>query len=794
MKVFKCKMCGGTLEINNETTTTCEYCGTQQTLPKLDDERKQNLYDRASHFRRNNEFDKAMGIYEQILNEDQSDAEAYWSLVLCQYGIEYVENPATHKRVPTVNRAQFTSVFEDENYKSALKHADTYQKVIYETEAKAINEIQKGILEISQKEEPFDVFICYKESDNNGRRTPDSVLANDLYHQLTQEGFKVFFSRITLEDKLGSAYEPYIFAALNSAKVMVVLGTSPEYFNAVWVKNEWSRYLSLIKQGQKKMLIPAYKDMDPYDLPEEFSHLQAQDMSKLGFMQDLIRGIKKIIQVDEQPQVVVPEIATINMGVNVDSLLKRAFMFLEDGEWESAEEYCEKVLDLDPENAQAYLGKLMSELKVSKRENLKDCLESFEERNNYQKILRFANDELKNILVEYIEDINTRNERKRLEEIYGQGQKIMEKGGTAFEYKKAASLFEEIIDYKNARVLAEECHRLAEIERKETKRINKKNKKIVAAIAISVIAMAILAFILRIVIIPNAKYKKALELMDNGEYIEAINSFSELGSYKESEALILECELEIEYEAAMKLLSQGDFTQAYISFQKLGEYRDSTENAKIAQNKMINAANVGDIIKLGTYEQDNDLSNGQEEIEWIVLEIKDGKLLVISKYALDVRPYDELVSSDRTATNIWRDCSLRKWLNSDFLKTSFADYEKDIIPTMVVSNAENGDEIDTQDKLFLLSLFEVKTYFESEEKRRCAATRYVLEKADTNASHSNCDIDWWLRTPATENQFGWKDVMAVMESGSINEGGSSPHYDALIAVRPAMWISNVSEE
>ncbi|MDO5478786.1 MAG: TIR domain-containing protein, partial [Clostridia bacterium] len=308
MAIFKCKMCGGALEITgSESVIECEYCGTKQTLPKLDDEKRANLYDRANHFRRNNEFDKAMGIYEQILNEDNTDAEAYWSLVLCRYGIEYVEDPATKKRVPTVNRAQFTSIFDDEDYKSALLNADSLQKAIYEAEAKTINEIQKGILEISGKEEPFDVFICYKETDASGRRTPDSVLATDLYHQLTQEGFKVFFSRITLEDKLGQEYEPYIFAALNSSKVMVTLGTKPEYFKAVWVKNEWSRYLALIKKGEKKMLIPAYKDMDPYDLPEEFSHLQAQDMAKLGFMQDLIRGIKKIIasDVDGNPEIVI---------------------------------------------------------------------------------------------------------------------------------------------------------------------------------------------------------------------------------------------------------------------------------------------------------------------------------------------------------------------------------------------------------------------------------------------------------------------------------------------------------
>lgn len=120
--------------------------------------------------------------------------------MLCRYGIEYVEDPDTRKRVPTLNRVQYTSIFDDADFKSALEHADSYQRRIYEDESKAINEIQKGILSISQQEAPFDAFICYKETDDQGRRTPDSVLANDLYHQLINEGFKVFFSRITLED------------------------------------------------------------------------------------------------------------------------------------------------------------------------------------------------------------------------------------------------------------------------------------------------------------------------------------------------------------------------------------------------------------------------------------------------------------------------------------------------------------------------------------------------------------------------------------------------------------------
>ena len=167
MFIFKCKMCGGTIEFEHgETTGVCDSCGTKQTLPCLDDEHIANLYDRANHFRRNNEFDKATGIFEQILNENPSDAEAYWSLVLCRYGVEYVEDSITKRRIPTINRTQYTSIFDDDNYKSALENADVFQRVLYEEEAKAINEIQKGFLSISQKESPFDVFICYKETDD----------------------------------------------------------------------------------------------------------------------------------------------------------------------------------------------------------------------------------------------------------------------------------------------------------------------------------------------------------------------------------------------------------------------------------------------------------------------------------------------------------------------------------------------------------------------------------------------------------------------------------------------------
>ena len=592
MAIFKCKICGGTLEIDSaQSVATCEYCGTKQTLPKLDDDRRANLYDRANHFRRNNDFDKAMGIYEAILNEDSTDAEAYWSIVLCRYGIEYVEDPATHKRVPTVNRAQFTSIFDDEDYKSALINADGYQREIYESEANAINEIQKGFLAISQKEEPFDVFICYKETDVSGRRTQDSVLATELYHELTREGFKVFFSRITLEDKLGIAYEPYIFAALNSAKVMVVVGTRPEHFNAVWVKNEWSRYLALIKNGAKKTLIPAYRNMDPYDLPEEFSHLQAQDMSKLGFMQDMIRGIKKIIEADAPKATTKETVITTNVAPNITPLLKRAFMFLEDGEFDRADEFCEQVLNQDPENAEAYLGKLMVELRVKTPEQLKECELPFDNENYYRKAMRFADKTLSNQLRGYISHINERNNLRKLTALYNDCVLYMNSARSAVEYRNAAAQFNKIPGFKDADSLARLClakaneieekekaeaarkaeekriadeqarlrrQRQAELNRIEAKKRAERNKKIAKIVLPIVTAVILLVIVLNTLIIPNIKYNNAVTLMNDGKYEQAISIFESLDGYKDSDEKILNCK----YEIAKALVEKGKYKEA----------------------------------------------------------------------------------------------------------------------------------------------------------------------------------------------------------------------------------------
>lgn len=598
MTIFKCKICGGSLEIENQSVTVCEYCGTKQALPKLDDERKANLYDRANHFRRNNDFDKALGIYETILNEDTTDADAYWSIVLCRYGIEYVEDPATHKRVPTVNRAQFTSIFDDEDYKSAIRYADEYQREIYQEEAKVINDIQKSFLDISQKEEPFDVFICYKESDQNGRRTQDSVLATELYNELTREGFKVFFSRITLEDKLGIAYEPYIFAALHSSKVMVVLGTRADHFNAVWVKNEWSRYLALIKGGAKKTLIPAYKDMDPYDMPEEFSHLQAQDMSRLGFMQDLIRGIKKLTK-DTNESLDKTVVTTVSVSSNIAPMIKRIYMFLEDEEFDRADELCEMALNQDPENAEVYVCKLLAETRLKNQDMLASLSNPLNNNKNYQRALRFASSSLSEQLQEYNEAIRKRNEEMIKNDAFKKAISYYQTNDIS-KLLSAIDIFNSLGEYKESYVNVELCkskiekikdeekraraerERLAEEQRIKTeqrliemKKIAKKHALIAAIFSISAIAVFTIVFLISSFVIKNKNYNEALNHIESGNYESACSILCKLDSFKNSETLLKESQDKI-LPHVNELVGEGEYSEAFEKLKLIG-FDDSSE-------------------------------------------------------------------------------------------------------------------------------------------------------------------------------------------------------------------------
>ena len=459
MPVYKCRMCGADLEVNEgDSVVECSYCRSTQAVPNVDDEKLLKLFARANKLLRVCEFDKAAGVYEQIVAEDDASAEAYWGLFLCRYGIEYVDEPAGGKK-PTLHRASFENVMDDEDLELACESADPTARRLYRDQAKEIERIRRRITEVSGAEEPYDVFICYKETDPvTGERTFDSVLAQDVYKALEDEGYRTFFSRVTLEGKLGLDYEPYIFAALNSAKVMLVIGTNYDHFDAVWVKNEWSRFLRLMEKEPSKQLIPCYKGIDAYDMPSEFARLQGQDMGKIGAIQDLLHGIEKLLGgkagkkgAQSQAQ------QMVSGGPQNEALLERARMALEDGEWNRVGEFCEQVLNNDARCAYAYLYKLMAKLECRNVDFLATRIEPFDDDADCRKAIRFGNEELKKKIEGANEAIRERNREKQKADTYKATKRKHKEAITKDDYIAAIQAYKALGDYEDAAGKAKAC-------------------------------------------------------------------------------------------------------------------------------------------------------------------------------------------------------------------------------------------------------------------------------------------------------------------------------------------------
>lgn len=418
MAVYKCKMCGGTLDVTEgQSVITCEFCGTTQTVHSFDDEKKITFFKRAEALRFRNEFDKASGIYETIVSEFPNEAEAYWGLVLCKYGIEYVDDPKTGRKVPTCHRTLFESIYNDSDYLNAIKYADVLAKDVYEKEASEIHDIQKGILEVSSKEDPYDIFICYKETDENGERTKDSVKAEEIFDLLEDNDYKVFFARVTLEDVLGSDYEAHIFNALNTAKVMLVVTSCDEFVESTWVRNEWSRYIDLIANGNKnKTIIPCYFDMDPYDLPDEMKNLQSLNLAKIGSHQDLVRGINKIFGRNSRKEAQIIAHAGGTLEGEYDLLLKKGFRFLETGDFSKANDFFDQSIGMVDKCGEGYLGQLLVQWKkgsIKEAEKIDDV--SFLETALFQNAKRYASKDFEKVISEIEYNIMNNNHKKHYE-------------------------------------------------------------------------------------------------------------------------------------------------------------------------------------------------------------------------------------------------------------------------------------------------------------------------------------------------------------------------------------------
>ena len=797
--IIKCKMCGGDLAFEpGSTVCECEYCGSKQTIPSADSEKKTNLFNRANRLRMNSEFDKASGVYEQIVAEFPEEAEAYWGLCLCAYGIEYVDDPATDSKIPTCHRTLPTSIMEDSNFEQACDYADPVARKVYREEAKTIDRIQKDILSIAQSETPYDVFICYKETAEDGSRTEDSVLAQDVYEALTAKGLKVFFSRITLEDKLGTQYEPYIYAALSSAKVMLAFGTTYEYYDAVWVKNEWSRFLGMMKADKRKVLIPCFKGLDAYDMPKEFRGLQAQDMAKLGWMQDLVRGVEKLCGKGETAATVVQKtvVQEVQESGKADNLMKRVYLYLEDRDFAKASKYIDKVLDVDAEYAPAYMAQILVGNKLTKEANLTTLRMSIDDNTTWKKALRFANEEQKQRYFGYAKQINENEaddkEQARLAEEKRRKQEELATKEEQYDrvlaeiskedYFWAMVILSQLNGYKDAEKLMQQCldkykEKLRQKEQEQRKILAEKEQE------------------------QKEEAKRAEELQTQIHRLNAeIDQLHGLFSIKKKQKL---------QEEVKKLLDEQKQVaqRQYDIEQNLSEAREKMKDIQLDEKsqcsdegimqkvkKQCEVTQGGKCIVFGHYPQTKE-GKDNTPIEWMILDHNGQRALVVSEYGLDAQPYN--ITGDAAT---WETCTLRTWLNGTFYNKAFSSAEQTAILTTNVDNSkkqcyggwDTSGGNDTQDKVFLLSYAEANKYFgvtydnSNNMKSRVAPTAYAIAQgayidSDDKADDDN-DIGWWLRSPGTYQEC----------AAHVNADGFHFNYNVANdsgSVRPALWVN-----
>ena len=477
--------------------------------------------------------------------------------------------------------------------------------------------------------------------------------------------------------------------------------------------------------------------------------------------------------------------------------MKRAFMFLEDGEWGSANEYAEKVLDIDPEDGEAYLAKAMSDLKKRSRSSMNDA-SGIALNANIQKALRFGSDSLRSEINGYIastkaaDDRRKAEEKRRADEAEAAAQVEADKVIAAFRAKQserqAQSLEQQLTAAKQKLSYMESICGGYDKTAAQIKQLN--GEKTAANSRLNTLRSK----------------RDSLGLFAGKERKRLDGEISEIAAGLKQLELKLDSALKqlggFESKAAAdKALStaRADVSslQNRINESALTGYGEYNYNQalrvlitkprvfQIASEKQPQLASSYQgfvTIEFGRYPQAS--KNENALIEWLVLKNDGSKALLISKYALDCQQYN---TSDRNVT--WETCTLRKWLNGSFINSAFSvDEQKQILSTTVTPDYSTDPGNNTKDRVFLLSIAEAEKYFGSDSTRQCQGTVYCYAQGAYKARNGNCW--WWLRSLSSPHSFNFDNRYAfyVFSHGKVSREGSSADYDR-IAVRPALWIN-----
>ena len=411
--LMKCRKCGMEFPFPvSETVFACPACDALHERPQAQRETFMGL-DRANDLRAEGKYAEALGVYQDVLQRSPTAHEALWGMVLCRYGVAYVTDPATHRRMPTLHFPQRCSILKDGDYVRACKHAPEEIAAQYREDAAYIERVHRELMQGAESFPDCDVFLCYKGSAPDGRgMAKEYEHAFRLCRHLETHGFRVFFAHESLKKAAGAKYEAGIFRAIHSAKVMLVICSDPANLTTAWVHSEWSRFLRRFYEGDNCRLIPLlYDNCDAYRLPQELQRLQGIDMSDPDAFEVLRENLRRCVPAGAPAPAAVQ---TTDSRVE-DELLSIEYA-LGQGRWADAAKWADALTRKHPRCSQAYFMKLLAKLQVAAPEQLAQRLDAFEQEQDWTWAVRFATDAEKKTLDSLLKESLAAREQKRRED------------------------------------------------------------------------------------------------------------------------------------------------------------------------------------------------------------------------------------------------------------------------------------------------------------------------------------------------------------------------------------------
>ena len=489
----KCKNCGAPLNASRALNGVleCEYCGSAFTLPK--EETAGGVIEQlkiAANELDLCRFEDAFASYRKAAELDENEPEAYFGMALSEFRVQYLKDSLKHRLQPVCHAVTDKKFSQNKNYLRALSLATKEQAEEYGRRAAEIDYIASEFFRLKEQGTGYDCFICVKVTDDDtGMRTADYKYADDVYFSLRGKGYRPFFSERELKNVTGADYEARILYALCSSECMLVVCGKEEYLNTPWVKNEYSRFLALIRDEEKASDSitlaffgkPIEKlhgkngriqgiDLGAMDAtervtafveahtPEAKKRREAEEKAKRAAEAEL----KKRLEEQQRAQREIEEqlknlrknaavsSAPVSAGANITSLLVRAKQELDFGDYGAAAKYYGQAIDADPENGEAWFGAFLCEQKVkSEEELLKDItlekIKAIRANKNYLFAVKNAAGELKTRLEKFAETLNDREQTLRTEQAERE-RKAREEEETKKEEKRKRYEWEKIND------------------------------------------------------------------------------------------------------------------------------------------------------------------------------------------------------------------------------------------------------------------------------------------------------------------------------------------------------------